>query len=287
MKNLFLISLLLSALTLYSQDQNSTIKKSFVIFEGCDDAENIELCYEIKLQDFIANNLDSQTIEDLIKTYEKDTITVSTSIRFDDFGETIRSQAQSNKLIQELDLKVYELIHDKLPKVKPAVDSSGNTIMMTIKKRLGFKLDRNNNTLTPIYGYRSNEVPFVVVENVPIYPGCDEKGSNAQLKRCMSSKIGALVGSEFDLSLASKLGLPAGYVRIIATFKIDKDGKIIDIQARAAHRELEKEAKRVLALLPDMTKPGIHKGQPVVVPYSLPIKFAVTGPSNEENKKND
>lgn len=130
------------------------------------------------------------------------------------------------------------------------------------------------------------EVPFVVVENVPIYPGCDEKLSNAQLKRCMSSKIGALVGSEFDLSLASKLGLPAGFVRINATFKIDKDGKVIDIQARAKHPELEKEAERVLALLPDMIKPGIHKGQPVVVPYALPIKFAVTGDDKKE-KKND
>lgn len=130
------------------------------------------------------------------------------------------------------------------------------------------------------------EVPFVVVENVPIYPGCRETLSNAQLKKCMSDKIAQFVGSEFDISLASKLGLPSGHTRIHAMFKIDKDGKVIDIQARAAHRELEKETKRVLSLLPEMSKPGIHRGKPVIVPYSLPIKFAVTGESKEE-KKND
>ncbi len=272
--------------SVYSQNDTSEKAKSFVIFEGCDNAEDIERCYEMKLQDFISNNLDSQTIEETIKSNEIDTITVYTAIRFDYFGETIRSNSVANSLSQKLDIKINELIHEKLPKVKPAVDASGSTIMITIKKRLGFKLDRNNNKLVPIYGYHSNEIPFVVVENVPIYPGCDEKQSNTYLKRCMSSKIAALVGSEFDLSLASKLGLPAGYVRINTTFKIDRDGKIIQIQARAAHPELEKEAERVLALLPDMIKPGIHKGQPVVVPYSLPIKFAVTG-GNKKEKKND
>ncbi|WP_204346920.1 hypothetical protein [Psychroserpens algicola] len=132
---------------------------------------------------------------------------------------------------------------------------------------------------------KETEVPFVVVENVPIYKGCDDKLSNAQLKKCMSDKIGRLVGTEFDSGLASRLGLPPGKVRIITTFKIDKEGKVINIQARAARRELEKEAKRVIALIPDLEKPGIHKGEPVVVSYSLPIVFAVTG-NNTKEKKN-
>ncbi|AUC83360.1 hypothetical protein [Lacinutrix sp. Bg11-31] len=285
MKNLFLISLLIFTLTIHSQDNNYEIRKSFVIFEGCDDVENNELCYEMKLQDFIVNTLDRKSVEDFITTSKRDTISVFTSIRYDDFGETIRSRTQKNSIIYGLDLKIYELIHEKLPKVKPAVDSSGNTIMMTIKKRLFFKLDRTNNKLIPIYGYRSDEVSFAIIENVPIYPGCDEKLSRSKLRRCMSSKISAHIGSEFNLGLATKLNLPTGYVRIHATFKIDKNGKAIEIQARASHPELKKEAERVLALLPKMIKPGIHKGQPVVVSYSLPIKLAVAGGDKKEKKK--
>jgi len=60
--------------------------------------------------------------------------------------------------------------------------------------------------------------------------------------------------------------------RISVIFKIDKNGNVIDIRARAPHPRLVKEAIRVLNMLPKM-KPGIQRGKPVVVPYSLPINF--------------
>jgi protein TonB len=34
-----------------------------------------------------------------------------------------------------------------------------------------------------------DDVPFAVIENVPIYPGCESAGNNAAKKKCMSSKI--------------------------------------------------------------------------------------------------
>ena len=57
-------------------------------------------------------------------------------------------------------------------------------------------------------------------------------------------------------------------------FKIDEDGHVANIRARAAHRALEAEATRVIALLPKM-KPGLIRGKPVKVPYSLPIVFKI------------
>ena len=33
------------------------------------------------------------------------------------------------------------------------------------------------------------DVPFAVIENVPIYPGCEKKKGNAEKKKCMSEKI--------------------------------------------------------------------------------------------------
>ena len=45
-----------------------------------------------------------------------------------------------------------------------------------------------------------------------------------------------------------------------------------DVDARAAHPELEKEAIRVVKSLPKLV-PGYVDGEPVVVPYSLPILF--------------
>ena len=45
-------------------------------------------------------------------------------------------------------------------------------------------------------------------------------------------------------------------------------------RARAAHKNLEKEAIRVIKLLP-IFKPGIYDGKKVIVPYSLPIIFEI------------
>ena len=117
------------------------------------------------------------------------------------------------------------------------------------------------------------EVPFAVIENVPIFPGCEnEKGNNAK-KQCMSDKIAEFVNKKFNTELAGDLGL-SGKQRISVIFKIDKNGEITNVQARAPHPGLEKEAKRVIGLLPKM-QPGKQRGKAVTVPYSLPILFQV------------
>jgi protein TonB len=116
------------------------------------------------------------------------------------------------------------------------------------------------------------EVPFAVIENVPVFPGCD-KGDNNAKKKCMSEKIADFVNKKFNTDLASELGL-SGRQRINVIFKIDKSGKITGIRARAPHPALEKEAARVIGLLPQM-KPGKQRGKAVTVPYSLPIIFQV------------
>ncbi len=116
------------------------------------------------------------------------------------------------------------------------------------------------------------EVPFAVIENVPVYPGC-EKGNNAKKKACMSEKISKFVQKKFNTELAGELGL-SGKQRISVIFKIDKNGNITGVRSRAPHPRLEKEAARVINMLPKM-KPGKQRGKAVIVPYSLPIVFQV------------
>ena len=89
----------------------------------------------------------------------------------------------------------------------------------------------------------------------------------------MSQKISKFVNKKFNTDLASDLGL-SGRQRISVGFKIDRTGKIVNVFARAPHPGLEREAKRVINLLPKM-KPGMQRGKAVTVPYSLPILFKV------------
>ena len=116
------------------------------------------------------------------------------------------------------------------------------------------------------------EVPFAFIENVPVFPGCDEGDNNAK-KICMSQKISKHVQKKFNADLAEELGL-SGKQTIRVMFKIDKTGNIVGVQSRAPHPKLEKEAARVINLLPKM-KPGRQRGNAVTVSYSLPIIFQV------------
>ena len=116
------------------------------------------------------------------------------------------------------------------------------------------------------------DVPFAIIEDVPVYPGC--KGSKAELKECLQDKIAKHVNSKFNADLASDLGLTPGVKKIFVMFTIDKNGNIADVQARAPHKRLEAEAIRVVESLPKMT-PGKQRGRAVGVKYSLPIAFKV------------
>ncbi|PHQ57460.1 MAG: BlaR1 peptidase M56 [Lutibacter sp.] len=119
---------------------------------------------------------------------------------------------------------------------------------------------------------QSGDVPFAIIEDVPVYPGC--KGNKSKLRACLQEKITAHINSNFNVELAKNLGLSPGVKRIFVVFKIDNEGNIIDIMARAPHKALQEEAIRVVNLLPKMI-PGKQKGEHVGVKYSLPIAFKV------------
>ena len=65
-----------------------------------------------------------------------------------------------------------------------------------------------------------------------------------------------------------------GIKRINLLFMIDEHGNVTDIQSRAPHPRLQKEAERVIRLLPKM-QPGKQRNNSVRVKYTLPIIFRV------------
>ncbi|MBK5213575.1 MAG: energy transducer TonB [Flavobacteriaceae bacterium] len=126
------------------------------------------------------------------------------------------------------------------------------------------------------------DVAFAVIDNVPVYPGCDGN-SNEELKKCMSDKITEFVKKHFDMKKIDAMNLPPRIYRSAVQFKIDKQGNIVDVRARADYPEIEQEAVRVVSNLPRM-KPGKQRGQEVGVLYSLPIIFKVEPPKRVEKK---
>ena len=116
-------------------------------------------------------------------------------------------------------------------------------------------------------------IPVNLVQVVPIYPGCEKKKSNDERRKCMSEKINKLIQRKFNTDLGSEFGLSGKQV-IRTVFKIDKAGKVTGIRIRAPHPALEKEAMRVINIIPEMT-PAKQQDKNVGVTYTLPIVFQV------------
>ncbi|WMI68837.1 hypothetical protein [Mangrovimonas sp. YM274] len=117
------------------------------------------------------------------------------------------------------------------------------------------------------------EVPFSVIEQAPIFPGCETKGDDQLRRECFHAAIKKHVQRYFNTDIAAGLGI-TGRQRIMSIFKISKHGEVQFVQSSGAHPLLEEEANRVIGLLPKMI-PGKQRGRAVAVPYSFPILFSV------------
>ena len=172
---------------------------------------------------------------------------------------------------------------DELKMIIKSLDTSGKlnnsdteALSAYILGAIKTNIEGQNALIKPIdtsQDTNKDEVAYSVIDQVPVFPGCENGSSNEEKKTCTNEKISVSVAKNFKTHLAESLGLK-GTMKISIFFKIDTHGHIIEVEAKAPHPELEKEAIRVVNMLPKMT-PGIHDGKTVTVLYYLPIKFVI------------
>ena len=115
------------------------------------------------------------------------------------------------------------------------------------------------------------EVPFAVIEDVPVFPGCEKVEKSKRLECFMEQMAKHIKKNQQYPEKAMEDNIQG---RVSVLFVIDKDGGISNVQVRGPKggELLEKEAKRVIEKLPKF-KPGMQRGKPVKVKYSQPITF--------------
>tara|TARA_B100001559_G_scaffold46713_1_gene35263 strand:- start:2507 stop:3211 length:705 start_codon:yes stop_codon:yes gene_type:complete len=117
--------------------------------------------------------------------------------------------------------------------------------------------------------YEDIDVPFAVIEDVPIFPGC-ERVNKSERRNCFQDQMNRHIKRNFRYpEIAQEMGIQG---RVYVNFIISKNGNITNIRMRGPDKNLEKEAERIIAKLPRMT-PGKQRGRPVRVPFSIPITF--------------
>ncbi|MGB2760166.1 MULTISPECIES: energy transducer TonB [Maribacter] len=111
------------------------------------------------------------------------------------------------------------------------------------------------------------DVPFAVIEDVPVFPGCE---SESDKRACFNKMIQKHIGKNFRYpEIAQEMGVQG---RVSVMFVIQKDGSIGNVRMRGPDKNLEAEAARIISKLPKMT-PGKQRGRAVRVPFSIPINF--------------
>ncbi|SFR33150.1 outer membrane transport energization protein TonB [Robiginitalea myxolifaciens] len=111
------------------------------------------------------------------------------------------------------------------------------------------------------------DVPFSVIEDVPIFPGCEGASDK---RACFNEMMQKHIRKNFHYpEIAQEMGIQG---RVAVMFTIQKDGSIGNIRMRGPDKNLEAEARRIIEKLPKMT-PGKQRGRAVRVPFSIPIMF--------------
>ena len=127
----------------------------------------------------------------------------------------------------------------------------------------------NPDSLNVIEDALIEDIPIFLVEEVPIFPGCESVSKEDRIL-CFQEKMQLHIKRNFKYPEAEQgLGI---HGRVSVMFKIDVDGNITDIQLKGPSKGLETEAKRIITKLPTMV-PGKQGGRAVRVPFSIPINF--------------
>ena len=112
---------------------------------------------------------------------------------------------------------------------------------------------------------------FMVVQNKPVFPGCENlKDANEQYM-CFNQKIAEHIRTVFKYPpIAKDMGIQG---RVFVTFVIDQQGKITNATVgRSVDKHLDAEAVRIVNTLPQMT-PAKQRGKSVSVAFTVPINF--------------
>lgn len=210
----------------------------------------------------------------------------------EDQGNTTETELNATSNTGEFTLEVNDILNqteEEKSKIETArtalkagdierllITDGNKTIEFSLNPETGkeeIKITNNSGVRSKVKGTSKDLIAFSEIDEVPVFPGCEDLATNDERKKCFTQKIAAHVSANFNTSIGKELGLTS-VNRVYVQFKIEKDGNIELVKARAPHEKLEAEAIRVINELPQM-KAGKHNGNEVAVLYTLPISFKV------------
>jgi TonB family protein len=121
----------------------------------------------------------------------------------------------------------------------------------------------------------AEEEIFVVVEQMPRFPGCENEPDVAARKSCSDQKLIEFIYQNIEYPSIAKENHIEGTV--VLKFVIDEKGRVDNIVIlKDIGANCGKEAERVIKLMNEQNirwEPGKQRGRPVKVWFMLPVRF--------------
>jgi len=225
----------------------------------------------------LANYFDIQAMVNVNYTIDKNGVVKNVSSNAALIGVDFED-VDSKKIISDAFEKAANSIIESLPKINPsivdgiAVDKKFRTPILyrlsDIKKgsMISININKIDNGLDFLSKLNKGNL---MTEKVPVFPGCEDM-NESEKKDCFQNKIYQHISKNFRYpEIAQKQGIQG---RVIIQFVVGKDGNVSGIRTRGPDPILEKEAVRIISLLPKI-KPAEIEGRKVRVPFSTSITF--------------
>lgn len=226
------------------------------VFPGCENEDDSRACFQKSIQLHISKNFRYPQVAQEKGIQGR----VSVMFTMDAQGSITNVRLRGPDSLLEAEAA---RIIAKLPKMSPGVHK-GKKVNVPFSIPITFKLTKSK---TKKDGTNNAEIPFAMVEEVPVFPGCDDEENK---RICFNKMMQKHIGDNFKYPKEAQEQGIEGRVNVI--FKVAKDGSIQNVRMRGSDPILEKEVARIISLLPKMT-PGRNKGKAVEVPFSIPIDF--------------
>jgi periplasmic protein TonB len=111
---------------------------------------------------------------------------------------------------------------------------------------------------------------FTVVEDMPRFPGCENKPTKAEKEQCAQMELMKYLAKIQYPPMARDNDIEG---KVFVRFVIDEKGKVTNVEiARGADKLLDQAALKHVQAMPDWI-PGKQRGKAVKVQYVVPINF--------------
>lgn len=153
---------------------------------------------------------------------------------------------------------VIEVVEDEEEVIEDVIESTESSVDKEVVEVKDVEYDEVEENVN---------VDWISIEEVPVFPGCEnEKDKRACFQKMMNKHIAKVF--QYPRT-AQEMGIEG---RVFTQFTIQKDGSIGNILLRGPDKSLEAEAERIISKLPKM-KPGKQRDQNVKVAFNIPINF--------------